>query len=570
MGNVRKNGWLTWACLAALLLLACGEDSEAGGVAGSSSTTTDSQGGAGGTGTGTAGSGGVAGAGGGGCSEACSGHGACVWVDGAPTCACESGYYPVGMACLEDPCEQGGSCYYVDAADGSDSADGSASNPWQSIARVETAAAVFNPGDYVLFRRGGQWTSEGNLDIRAVNGTEQGPVTYGAYGPLALPIPQFRGIRVNDASHITVRGVESVGSDGGPCINVTEADHVTIQEVTAHDCQNNGIHFGSRASYGVMIDNLVYDIPSNDALVVHSPTTLTDQTKVGDHFWIVDNRVPGPVAEQPVDVATGDDTVPGSRDIKVVGNQLSRGSNGCVALGHGTSVAWVVGNLMGDCTTSETAFAIGVSGSHQENSGTLYRISGNVVFYNLMSSVNTYGESPAVPVAWIEHNTFVSVIGARAVFRAGYEPADLTFSNNIVWTTAGNAHVGLPSPAVISAMDHNWFVPGDDPACNIDGQALTDWQVATGLDAHSSCASVPGLSLPTDVEVADFDHWMDAGFLERFIPDAGWSGCQDQIGAFDCNGTQRVELEPISGYADNGGYGWSGPLIVKQRYPLPN
>lgn len=551
------------------LLAACSDESEPAGPTPTGGTTAMGGGGSGGS-TSSGGSGGTAGSGGGTCTEDCSGHGQCVLVDGAPTCACETGYYPVGLACPEDPCEQGGTCYYVDATGGDDSADGSRSTPWRTLARVESAADTLNPGDYVLFLRGEQWTDEGSFDVRDVIGTEENPVTYGAYGPLSSPLPQFRAIRFNDSSHVTLRDVESVGSDGGPCINTNASDHVTIQATTVHDCQNNGIHFGSRASYGVMIDNLVYDIPSNDALVVHSPMTLTEETKVGDHFWIVDNRVPGPTAEQPVDVATGDDTVPGSRDIKVVGNRLSRGSNGCVALGHGTSVAWIVGNLMGNCTSSETAFAIGVSGSHQDLSGTDYRISGNVVFYNLMSSVNTYGESPAVPAAWIEHNTFVSVIGRRAVFRVAYEPADLTFSNNIVWTTDSQAHVGLPSSAVITAMDFNAYVPDTDPQCNIDGQSLADWQTATGLDASSTCGAVPGMSLPTQGEVDDFDHWTDAGFLDRFIPDATWSGCQDEIGAFDCSGQLRIEFEPIPGYDDNNGYGWSGPLIVKQRYPLPS
>ncbi|MBW2529324.1 MAG: hypothetical protein JRI23_34425 [Deltaproteobacteria bacterium] len=553
--------------VAGLLALAgCGDDSEPGGEGGTTAATT-SDGGATSTTTASGGAGGGGGAAGS-CSATCSDHGTCVLVDGAPTCACEPGYYPVSLECLADPCEQGGTCYYVDADSGSDTADGSLANPWQTIDRVEAAAPNLVAGDYVLFRRGGQWTAQGSLDVRNVTGTEGEPITYGAYGPVGDPLPQFRAIRVRLVSHVTLRDLESVGSDGGPCLNVSEADHVIVQGVTAHDCQSNGIHFGSQASHGVMIDNLVYDVLANDALVVHSPMDLTEQTKVGDHFWIVDNRVPGPVAEQPVDVATGSDTVPGSRDIKVVGNRLSRGGNGCVALGHGTSVAWVVGNWLGNCTATETAYAIGVGGTHLANSGTHHRISGNVVFYNLMSAVNTYGESPAVVPAWIEHNTFVSVIGRRPVFRAAYEGAEIAFSSNVVWTTGNNAHVGLVTDTVITAMDHNWYVPETDPACSIDGRSLVEWQGATGFDAHSSCSAVPGLSLPSQGEVDDFDGWTDSSFLAHFVPDSEWEGCPQQIGAIRCDGSQRIEIEPIPDYPDNGGLGWTGPLIVKQRYPL--
>ena len=489
-------------------------------------------------------------------------------VEGAATCACESGYYAVGLACLEDPCEQGGTCYYVDADTGVDTNDGSKSSPWRTLDRVEAAMNSLNPGAYVLFRRGGQWLTEGSLDIRNIIGTEESPVTFGTYGPLTDALPKLRAVRIQDSSHVTLRDVESTGSDGGPCISISIADHVIVHGVTAHDCTSNGIHFGKETSFGAMLDNRVFDIGANDALVVHESSSATPQTKLGDHFWIADNRVPGGVAEQPVDVATGNDDWPGSRDIKVVGNWLTGGGNGCVALGHGTSVAWIIGNLMGQCTRTETAFAVGVGGTHQENSGTDYHISGNVVFYNLMSSVLARSEAPAVYSAWITHNTFIGIVSKRSIVNVAYAPAHITFSNNIVWTTDGQAHVALTSPDVVEAMDYNAYIPGSDPDCKVSGQSLSDWQDASGYDANSSCAEVPGLSLPTKSEVEDFDNWGDSAFLERFIPDAAWSGCQDEIGAFDCSGKRRIEFEPIPTYSYNNGYGWAGPLIVRQRYPV--
>ncbi len=525
---------------------------------------------------GQAGSGGSSGSAGSGglpatCGETCSGKGTCVSVDAKPTCACDTGYYRVGLECLADPCEKSGTCYYVDSSTGADNNDGSRAKPWKTLARVNQAASSLNADDYVLFRRGEAWTGGATLSISGVKGADGLPVTYGAYGPLADALPKLRAIRIiKGSSHVTVRDMESTGSDGGPCVNTSESDHVTIQGVTAHDCQNNGIHFGKQSSYGVIIDSTAYDIPNNDALVVHSPTGLTLQNKVGDHFWIVDNRVPGPVKEQPVDVATGNDTVPGSRDIKIVGNVLGNGGNGCIVLGHGTSVTWIIGNIMGKCTQTETAFALHVGGSHKEHSGVNHRVSGNVVFWNLMPGVSTGGEAPSTQRAWIENNTLVNVIGKRPVIRASYGPGEFHIQRNVLWTTGSQAHVQVPSQSDVKAMDHNWYVPDSIPGCRIDGKSLVDWQSASGFDKNSSCAPIPGMSLPTQKEVDDFNAWTSQSFLDRFTPDSNWSGCADNIGAIDCaTGKLRVEFKPIAGYADNNGYGWRGPLIVQQRYPLP-
>jgi hypothetical protein len=66
--------------------------------------------------------------------------------------------------------------YYV-ATSGGDDHDGlSPQTPWQSLSRVNTA--TLKPGDRVLFRRGDQWRGT----LLPVSGSEEGVVTYGAYG----------------------------------------------------------------------------------------------------------------------------------------------------------------------------------------------------------------------------------------------------------------------------------------------------------------------------------------------------------------------------------------------------
>ncbi|MCE5236881.1 hypothetical protein LLH23_00130 [bacterium] len=75
--------------------------------------------------------------------------------------------------------------YYVSDR-GSDDADGLApERAWQSLAHV--SKAPLQPGDTVLFRRGGLWRGS----LRPRSGAEGAPVTYGAYGQ--GPKPLFLG-----------------------------------------------------------------------------------------------------------------------------------------------------------------------------------------------------------------------------------------------------------------------------------------------------------------------------------------------------------------------------------------
>src|ERR1700722_13556909 len=67
--------------------------------------------------------------------------------------------------------------YYVSPS-GSDSNPGTASAPWQSIARVNRAS--LQPGDFVLFQ-GGQ-TFSGAVLMPPTSGTAQAPISFGSYG----------------------------------------------------------------------------------------------------------------------------------------------------------------------------------------------------------------------------------------------------------------------------------------------------------------------------------------------------------------------------------------------------
>lgn len=74
--------------------------------------------------------------------------------------------------------------YYVSPS-GSDSNNGtSQATAWRTIARVQQNSASFQPGDQILFQRGG--TFPGHLTINS-NGSVSQPIVIGAYGTGALP-----------------------------------------------------------------------------------------------------------------------------------------------------------------------------------------------------------------------------------------------------------------------------------------------------------------------------------------------------------------------------------------------
>jgi hypothetical protein len=66
---------------------------------------------------------------------------------------------------------------------------------------------------------------------------------------------------------------------------------------------------------------------------------------------------------------------------------------------------------------------------------------------------------------------------------------------------------------------------------------------------------------------APVESWNEA-FMAAFVPGASWSGCDDPSGARDCRGAAIGRIEPLPGFDESGGLGWSGPLLVRQRYDI--
>ncbi len=104
-------------------------------------------------------------------------------VDGAERISMELDSAKRSLGGLGDTCPVGGVCYYIDSTNGDDIWDGNISYPWKTIAKVNGES--FNPGDYILFKRGEVWREQ--LNVLSF-GSAGSPITFGAYGVGEKPI----------------------------------------------------------------------------------------------------------------------------------------------------------------------------------------------------------------------------------------------------------------------------------------------------------------------------------------------------------------------------------------------
>ena len=104
----------------------------------------------------------------------------------------------------------GQSTLYVSPT-GNDAADGlTPATAWRSVEKV--SATAFQPGQTVLFERGGEW--RGRLSASS-SGTAAAPIVYGAYGDGAKP--RFYGSDIlNKAGFVGVGGGSMAGEIGAP------------------------------------------------------------------------------------------------------------------------------------------------------------------------------------------------------------------------------------------------------------------------------------------------------------------------------------------------------------------
>jgi len=130
--------------------------------------------------------------------------------------------------------------YFVDATDGSDSADGlTPGTAWKTITQVNSV--TFRPGDHVLFKRGETFT--GPL-LPENSGTADSPITFGAYGTGNRPIISGSASYAlwipNSYSYLSFYNIVFSGATGASVPTARANSH----DLYFYDCQ-----FNDSASY---------------------------------------------------------------------------------------------------------------------------------------------------------------------------------------------------------------------------------------------------------------------------------------------------------------------------------
>jgi len=151
-----------------------------------------------------------------------------------------------------------GETYYVDSAAGSDLNGGrSPADAWATPAKVD--ATQFLPGDSILFKCGGVYTGCASL---GGSGTEDSPITVGAYGEGAAPLLTVAGdqtvLTVLDRSNWVIKDLEITAPAGNAILirfqNATVAN-ILIENVVMHSVKNfpsPTYHSGSNAALRIM------------------------------------------------------------------------------------------------------------------------------------------------------------------------------------------------------------------------------------------------------------------------------------------------------------------------------
>ena len=139
--------------------------------------------------------------------------------------------------------------FYIDSINGSDTNDGlTPETAWRSLERAHVR--TYEPGDKILFRRGGKWTG---MFCPAGNGTKEAPIIIEAYGEGEMPWIDGDGaeaaIKLYRVDYWTVRGIKctnyakdrftrsGIMVEGRPC-GITRGIRIEGCEITAVHGEN--------------------------------------------------------------------------------------------------------------------------------------------------------------------------------------------------------------------------------------------------------------------------------------------------------------------------------------------
>ncbi|WP_336724760.1 right-handed parallel beta-helix repeat-containing protein [Cellulosimicrobium cellulans] len=296
---------------------------------------------------------------------------------------------------------------------------------------LRAALAAAAPGQTIELADG---TYVGNFTVTGRAGTASDPVVLRGSAAAVLRTSSGGGnvLHLTDADHWTVQGITVQHAQKG--IMVDSSDHVTIDAVTVHDLDMEGIHFRSSSSYGIVRGSTIHDTGQNlrgmgEGVYVGSANDYSDRS---DHVQILDNTI-GP---------------------------LVRGEN--VDVKEGTTGGRIAGNtFVGD----------GLTGANYDDSwvdvkGNDYVVEDNVGTATTKSGVQTHQQSPGWGCGTVFRGNHADLMGATGSGRYAIEvtvhdpvacPVTVTDDNTVV---GGD---GLVNPGVPVVTAGGTPTPDPDP-----------------------------------------------------------------------------------------------------------
>ncbi len=219
--------------------------------------------------------------------------------------------------------------YYVSNA-GLDTNPGtSPDQPWQTAAKVD--ATAFQPGDTILFQRGGQWRE--SLDASS-DGTAAAPITYGSYGDATAARPLFLGSDVLDPATFTL--------DAGTAYELADTaavNWVFIDGGFTHEAQDALTQAG---------DATPADEATDRAYVEANADTFYDDTTAG----VLYVNAGGPLVGHTVEAATRDNAVYNDSHSYIVFDGLATSETALDAAGYGFTVQNGTNVTLTDCDST--------------------------------------------------------------------------------------------------------------------------------------------------------------------------------------------------------------------------
>jgi polysaccharidase protein len=368
--------------------------------------------------------------------------------------------------------------FYVDSRTGSDTNAGSATAPWASVDRVNSAG--LQPGDTVLFARGASF--DGVITLNE-SGAAGAPISFGAYGKGDAPVITggAEGVSGWGHDHIVVRDLHITNKSGAGVISFGSTDWV-IDNVDVDNVGNGYIPgnnafsaFQFRDVSGLTIQNSSYKDVVGDGVFLWDASGVKI---LNNHF----DTPSGPTSDNVHTYRMS--------DYEIRGNTMSFA--GETDSGKGNMIVQESKNGV----IAENTFILdhahyGIGGTIQngvvENNHFIGRAEGT---WSVGLNVTETLGSPSYVENMAVRNNFFEGVGT-GIYTWDGNGAGTAHRNN--FNVTGNIFKDLRDPALVSEGEielngsyaNNTLINSDDP--NLGGTA-GNWSVASNVHAADASA----------------------------------------------------------------------------------